>query len=243
MSDSETESLEAVEVPAPPKKSRPPVSDERRKQMLENLAKGRKTRAANLSNQRLDKEKAQVKKEQEHKCDHCGSQFKYKASKTKHMKTCKNNPDNDVEVEDKHLDLPPKEKENIVVERKEKEIEEPLKLKVEKKRRKKKVIYKEYSSSSDSSDEEIVVVQKKKSRRKGRVVYADGVNSPQPPPLQRQPVQPVAPPKPQITDAQKQAILQRRQQEQKYAEMGRKQEVESNRIKMLSANMLRKNRF
>lgn len=242
MSDSEAESVEAVEVPAPPKKSRPPLSDERRKQMLENLAKGRKKRAENLSNQRLDKEKAQVKKEQEHKCDHCGSQFKYKASKTKHMKTCKNNPDNDVEVEDKPLDLPPKEKENVVVERKEKEIEEPLKLKVEKKRRK-KVIYKEYSSSDSDSDEEVVVVQKKKSRRKGRVVYADGVDFPQPPPMQRQPVQPAPAPKPQITELQKQAILKRRQEEQKYAEMGRKQEAESNRIKMLSANMLRKNRF
>lgn len=242
MSDSEAESVEAVEVPAPPKKSRPPLSDERRKQMLENLAKGRKKRAENLSNQRLDKEKAQVKKEQEHKCDHCGSQFKYKASKTKHMKTCKNNPDNDIEVEDKPLDLPPKEKENVVVERKEKEIEEPLKLKVEKKRRK-KVIYKEYSSSDSDSDEEVVVVQKKKSRRKGRVVYANGVDFPQPPPMQRQPVQPAPAPKPQITEEQKKAILQRRQEEQKYAEMGRKQEAESNRIKMLSANMLRKNRF
>ena len=240
MSDSEAESVEAVEVEVPKKKSRPPVSDERRKQMLENLAKGRKTRAENLSNQRLDKEKAQVKKEQEHKCDHCGSQFKYKASKTKHMKTCKDNQDND--VEDKPLDIPSKEKENVVVERKEKEIEEPLKSKVEKKRRK-KVIYKEYSSSDSDSDEEVVVIQKKKSRRKGRVVYANGVNSPQPPPLQRQSVQPVAPPKPQITEAQKKALLQRRQQEQKYAEMGRKQEAEANRIKMLSANMLRKNRF
>ena len=240
MSDSEAESVEAVEVPAPPKKNRPPMSDERRKQMLENLAKGRKKRAENLSNQRLDKEKAQVKKEQEHKCDHCGSQFKYKASKKKHMKTCKDNPDN-VDVEDKPLDLPPKE--NVVVERKEKEEEEPLKLKVEKKRRKKKVIYKEYSSSDSDSDEEVVVVQKRKPRRKGRVVYADGVDFPQPPPLQRQPVQPVPAPKPQITEAQKQAILQRRQQEQKYAEMGRKQEAEANRIKMLSANMLRKNRF
>jgi len=242
MSDSEAESVEAVEVEVPKKKSRPPVSDERRKQMLMNLAKGRKTRAANLSNKRLEKEAAKVKEEQEHKCDHCGSQFKYKASKTKHMKTCKDNPDNDVEVEEKPLDLPQKEKENVVVERKEKEIEEPLKSKVEKKRRK-KVIYKEYSSSDSDSDEEVVVIQKKKSRRKGRVVYANGVNSPQPPPLQRQSVQPVAPPKPQITEAQKKALLQRRQQEQKYAEMGRKQEAEANRIKMLSANMLRKNRF
>ncbi len=61
--------------------------------------------------------------------------------------------------------------------------------------------------------------------------------------MQRQPVAPAPAPKPQITEAQKQALLQRRQQEQKYAEMGRKQEAEANRIKTLSANMLRKNRF
>ena len=240
MSDSEAESVEEVEVQAPLKKGRPPMSDERRKQMLENLAKGRKTRAANLSNKRLEKETAKVKEEQEHKCDHCGSQFKYKASKNKHVKTCKDNPEN-VDVEDKPLDLPPKE--NVVVEKKEKEEEPPLKLKVERKRRKKKVIYKDYSSSDSDSDEEVVVVQKRKPRRKGRVVYADGVDFPQPTPLQRQSVQPVQPPKPQITEAQKQAILQRRQQEQKYAEIGRKQEAEANRIKTLSANMLRKNRF
>ena len=239
MSDSEAESVEEVEVQAPLKKGRPPMSDERRKQMLENLAKGRKTRAANLSNKRLEKEAAQVKKEQEHKCDHCGSQFKYKASKTKHMKTCKENPAA-IKEPDEPIVMP--EKENVV-EKKEKEEEEPLKLKVERKRRKKKVIYKEYSSSDSDSDEEVVVVQKRKPRRKGRVVYADGVDFPQPTPLQRQSVQPVQPPKPQITEAQKQAILQRRQQEQKYAEIGRKQEAEANRIKMLSANMLRKNRF
>ena len=242
MSDSEAESVEEVEVQTPLKKGRPPMSDERRKQMLENLAKGRKTRAANLSNKRLEKEAAQVKKEQEHKCDHCGSQFKYKASKSKHMKTCKENPAA-IKEPDEPIVMPEKEKENVVVEKKEKEEEEPLKLKVEKKRRKKKVIYKEYSSSDSDSDEEVVVVQKRKPRRKGRVVYADGVDFPQPTPLQRQSVQPVQPPKPQITEAQKQAILQRRQQEQKYAEIGRKQEAEANRIKMLSANMLRKNRF
>ena len=242
MSDSEAESVEEVEVQTPLKKGRPPMSEERRKQMLENLAKGRKTRAANLSNKRLEKETAKVKEEQEHKCDHCGSQFKYKASKTKHMKTCKENPAA-IKEPDEPIVMPEKEKENVVVEKKEKEEEEPLKLKVERKRRKKKVIYKEYSSSDSDSDEEVVVVQKKKSRRKGRVVYADGVEFPQPTPLQRQPVQPVQPPKPQITEAQKQEILQRRQQEQKYAEMGRKQEAEANRIKMLSANMLRKNRF
>ncbi len=43
MSDSETESdkdsVEAVEVEPPKKKTRPPMSEERRKKMLENLAK------------------------------------------------------------------------------------------------------------------------------------------------------------------------------------------------------------
>ena len=68
MSDSE-ESVEAVEV-EPPKKSRPPISDERRKQMLENLAKGRKKRQENLSNKRLEKEQTQVKKQKENSCDY-----------------------------------------------------------------------------------------------------------------------------------------------------------------------------
>ena len=62
MSDSEAESVEAVEV-EPPKKSRPPISDARRKQMLENLAKGRKKRQENLSNKRLEKEQKEVKKQ------------------------------------------------------------------------------------------------------------------------------------------------------------------------------------
>ena len=230
MSDSEAESVEAVEVQAPPKKGRPPMSDERRKAMLENLAKGRKTRAANLSNKRLEKEVAQVKKEQEHKCDHCGSQFKYKASKTKHMKTCKDNPEN-VDVEDKPLDLP--EKENVVVERKEKEEEEPPKPKAEKKKKKKKVVY---VSSDDSSSDEEIVYKKKKSKRK--VVY---MNNPVPVPA---PAPTPAPaPKPQISEAQKQAYIKKRQEMEKYAEIGRKQEAEANRIKTLSANMLRKNRF
>ena len=63
MSESEAESVEAVEVEPPKKKTRAPMSEERRKQMLENLAKGRKARAENLSNKRLVKEQEQVKKE------------------------------------------------------------------------------------------------------------------------------------------------------------------------------------
>ena len=174
MSDSEAESVEAVEVQAPPKKSRPPMSDERRKAMLENLAKGRKTRAANLSNKRLEKEVAQVKKEQEHKCDHCGSQFTYKASKTKHMKTCKENPAA-IKEPDEPIVMSEKEKENVVVERKEKEEEEPPKPKAEKKKKKKKVVY---VSSDDSSSDEEIVYKKKKSKRK--VVY---MNNPAPAPV------------------------------------------------------------
>ena len=227
MSESEAESIEAVEVEPPKKKTRPPMSEERRKQMLENLAKGRKARAENLSNKRLVKEQEQMKKEQEHKCDYCGSQFKYKASKTKHMKTCKENPNNNIEVEDKPLDLP--EKENVKVERKEKEIEEPPKMKEEKKKKKKKVIY----VSDDSSSEEEIVYKKKKSKR--QVVY---MNEPAPAPAPAP-----APQRPLITEAQKQAIMKKRAEEARYAELGRKQEADANRIKMLSANMLRKNRF
>jgi len=230
MSDSEAESVEPVEVEPPKKKTRAPMSEERRKQMLENLAKGRKARAENLSNKRLVKEQEQVKKEQEHKCDYCGSQFKYKASKTKHMKTCKENPNNNIEVEDKPLDVEPKE--NVKVERKEKEIEEPPKMKEEKKKKKKKVVY---VSSDDSSSEEEIVYKKKKSKRK--VVYLNQpAPSPAPPPTP-------APQRPLITEAQKQAIMKKRQEEARYAELGTKQEADSNRIKMLAANMIRKNRF
>ena len=241
MSESETESVEAVEVKVPdPKKTRQPMSDERRKKMLENLAKGRKKRAENLSNKRLEKEQSDLIKEKEHKCDYCGSQFKYKTSKIKHMKTCKDNP-NYVKIEDKPLEVEPVEPvENVKVERKEKEKEELPKPKVEKKK-KKKVVYKDYSSSDSSSEEEIIY-KRKKPKRKGTVVYLDGQsNFPQ----QQQPRQPVqqAPPKPQITPEQKALILKKRQEEQRYIEMGKKQEANANRIKQLSTNMLRKNRF
>jgi len=237
MSDSETESVEPVEVKAPEKKKRPPMTEQRRKQMLENLAKGRKARADNLSNKRIEKEQEQLKKEQEHKCDHCGSQFKYKTSKNKHMKTCKENPEYkpEVEVEDKPVETPPKENENVEVERKEKEEKAPPKPKG----KKKKVVY---VSSDDSSSDEEVVYKKKKSKK--RVVYVERPTAiPPPPVLQRQNAQAPAPTRPLITEAQKQAIMKKRQDDARYAEMGRKQEADANRIKALSANMIRKNRF
>ena len=235
MSESETESVEAVEVPAPKKKTRAPMTEERRKQMLENLAKGRKTRQTNLSNKRLEKEQKQVKTEQEHKCSYCGSQFKYKASKTKHEKTCKDNPNinNDDVIQEKPMEEPPK---NDVVEKIENKIIEPPVMKEEKpKKKKKKVVY--VSSSDDSSSDEEVVYKKRKSKK--RVVYMQSPPpQPQPQPQpQRQPV------RPQITEAQRQMILKKRQEDMKYAQMGREQEANANRIKQLSANMLRKNRF
>jgi len=236
MSDSESESVEPVEVKAPEKKKRPPMTEQRRKLMLENLAKGRKTRAENLSNKRLEKEQEQVKKEQEHKCDHCGSQFKYKTSKNKHMKTCKENPDYkpEEEVEEKPVDTLPKENENVEMERKEKEEKPPPK---EKGKKKKKIVY---VSDDSSSDEEIVY--KKKSKK--RVVYVERpAPIPPPPVLQRQNAEAPAPSRPLITEAQKQAIIKKRAEEARYAQMGRMQEEKANKIKQLSANMLRKNRF
>jgi len=233
MSESETESVEAVEVPAPKKKTRQPMSEERRKQMLENLAKGRKTRQTNLSNKRLEKEQKQVKTEQEHKCSYCGSQFKYKASKTKHEKTCKDNPNinNDDVIQEKPMQEPPKDD---VVEKIENKIIEPPVMKEEKpKKKKKKVVY--VSSDESSSDEEVVY---KKRKSKKRVVYMQT-----PPPSPQPQPQPLQPARPQITEAQRQMILKKRQEDMKYAKIGREQEANANRIKQLSANMLRKNRF
>jgi len=233
MSESETESVEAVEVPAPKKKTRAPMTEERRKQMLENLAKGRKTRQTNLSNKRLEKEQKQVKTEQEHKCSYCGSQFKYKASKTKHEKTCKDNPNinNDDVIQEKPMQEPPKED---VVEKIENKIIEPPVMKEEKpKKKKKKVVY--VSSDESSSDEEVVY---KKRKSKKRVVYMQT-----PPPSPQPQPQPLQPARPQITEAQRQMILKKRQEDMKYAKIGREQEANANRIKQLSAHMLRKNRF
>jgi hypothetical protein len=236
MSESETESVdsvEPVEIKAPEKKKRTPMTEQRRKLMLENLAKGRKTRAENLSNKRLEKEKEQVKKEQEYRCDHCGSQFKYKTSKNKHMKTCKKNPDY-IEVEDKPVEIPPKENKNVEVEIKEKKEEAPAKPKENKK---KKVVY----VSDDSSSDEEIIYKKKKSKR---VVYVERPTAtPHPPQIHRQNTQPQAPQRPLITEEQKQLILKKRQEDAKYAQMGRMQEANANRIKNLSANMIRKNRF
>jgi len=233
MSESETESVEAVEVPAPKKKTRQPMSEERRKQMLENLAKGRKTRQTNLSNKRLEKEQKQVKTEQEHKCSYCGSQFKYKASKTKHEKTCKDNPNinNDDIIQEKPMEEPPK---NDVVEKIEnKIIEQPVMKEEKPKKKKKKVVY--VSSDESSSDEEVVY---KKRKSKKRVVYMQA-----PPPSPQPQPQPLQPARPQITEAQRQMILKKRQEDMKYAKIGREQEANANRIKQLSAHMLRKNRF
>ena len=225
-SESDKESVDAVEVEPPKKKTRPPLSDDRRAKLLENLAKGRKTRSENLTKNRLDKEKEQKEIEKQFKCEFCSSQFKYKASCTKHKKVCPSNPDNEgkappqtfplkAEVEKKPLEPPPEPKE---------EIKEEIK-----KKKKKKVVYVDDDSSSD---EEIVY---KKRRSKKNIVYVNNP-APTPPP-------PPVPTRPQLTEQQKEMILKKRQEEARYIQMGREQETNANRIKKMSANMLRKNRF
>lgn len=238
MSDSESESeAESVEVLAPPKKTKQPISEERRKQMLENLAKGRKTRAENLSNKRLAKEQDDVKKAKDNRCDYCDSEFKYKASKTKHMKTCKQNPSN-VEVEDKPLEIEPKE--NVKVERKEKENIEPPKPKEALKKKKKQVVYTEMSESSSSeSEEEIVIRRRKSSKRRPRRVVEARRPAPAPAPA---PI-PKPAPVPQLSQSQKDLLLRRKDEQERLHFLAMKQKSEEDRIKQLAANMVRKNRF
>tara|TARA_B100000787_G_scaffold169301_1_gene160128 strand:+ start:1009 stop:1722 length:714 start_codon:yes stop_codon:yes gene_type:complete len=237
MSDSESEA-ETVEVETPPKKTKQPISEERRKQMLENLAKGRKKRAENLSNKRLAKEEDDVKKAKDNRCDYCDSEFKYKASKTKHMKTCKQNPSN-VEVDDKPLEIEPKE--NVKVEKKENETIEAPKPK-EALKKKKKVVYTELSESSSSESEEEIVIRRRKSskRRPRRVVEAQ---RPAPAPIPRPAPIPKPAPVPQLTQSQKDLLNRRKDEQERLHFLARKQKSEEDRIKQLAANMVRKNRF
>jgi len=227
MSDSEAESVEPVEVetPSPQKKTRANMSEDRRKQMLQNLAKGRKSRSENLNKKRLEKEAELKEKEHDFKCEFCDTVFKYKSSCTKHKKICSANPANEgkeppqtfpvkAEVEKKPLEPPP----------------EPPKEEKKEKKKKKKVVY----IDSDSSSDEEVIYKKKKTKK--NIVY---VNNPAPAPAPPAPV----PTRPQLTEEQKQMILKKRQEEARYAQMGRETEANANRIKALSANMLRKNRF
>ncbi len=226
MSDSEAESLEPVEVETPPsQKKRQPMSEDRRKKMLENLAKGRKSRSENLNKKRLEKEAELKANENDFKCEFCSTVFKYKSSCTKHKKICSANPANEGKEEpqifpvkaeiEKKLDPPP----------------EPPKEEKKHNKKKKKVVY---VDSDSSSDEEVIY----KKRSKKKVVY---VNNPTPTPAPPPP--PPVPTRPQLTQEQKQMILKKRQEEARYAQMGRETEANANRIKMMSANMLRKNRF
>jgi len=228
MSDSEAESIEPVEVEVetPPKKTRRPMSEDRRKKMLENLAKGRKSRSENLNKKRLEKEAELKANENDFKCEFCSTVFKYKSSCTKHKKICSANPAN--EGKDEPQIFPVKDE----VEKK--KLEPPPEPKVEKKHNKKKTKKVVYIDSDSSSDEEVIY----KKRSKKNVVY---VNNPTPTPAPPPP--PPVPTRPQLTQEQKQLILKKRQEEARYAQMGRETEANANRIKMMSANMLRKNRF
>ena len=93
MSDPETEEEIKNEVIEKPKK-KAPISEARRKMLLENLAKGRKKRAENLTKKRDNVEKEEL---EALKCSYCRQPFKYNASKTTHEKSCKQTPNNKVE--------------------------------------------------------------------------------------------------------------------------------------------------
>jgi hypothetical protein len=233
MSDSENEAEVKNEVIETPKKKQP-IDEARRKMLLQNLAKGRATRSANLIKKRDNKEKAEL---EALKCTYCRQAFKYNASKTKHEKSCKKNPINKVEEttpvveENKEAVEKVEEKPEVVAE------EKPIKLK-----KKKKVVYKDESSDSDS-DDEIIVRRKRKPR--GKVVYLDGRDHFSSPPQQQTlpPVRPQAPPKPQLSLEQQQAMLREKQQNEYFMKVGKEQVMKQNKIKELAQNMSKRRGF
>ena len=227
MSDAENEEIKNVVTEKPKKKA--PISEERRKMLLENLAKGRKKRAENLTKKRDNVEKEEL---EALKCSYCRQPFKYNASKTKHEKTCKQNPNNKVE------ETPPVEEEKKEAVEKVEDKPEPVveEKEVVKPKKKKKVVYKDISSDSDS-EEEIVVRRKRKPR--GKIVYLDGSEQfPSPPQLQRsQAVRPQAPPKQQMSLEQQQALLKQKQQNEYFMKVGKEQVLKQNKIKEMARNM------
>ena len=228
MSDPETEEEIKNEVIEKPKK-KAPISEARRKMLLENLAKGRKKRAENLTKKRDNVEKEEL---EALKCSYCRQPFKYNASKTKHEKTCKQNPNNKVEET-----LPIEEEKKEAVEKVEDKPELVVEEKPIKPKKKKKVVYKDISSDSDS-EEEIVVRRKRKPR--GKIVYLDGSEQylPNPPQLQRSPpVRPQAPSKPQMSLEQQQALLKQKQQNEYFMKVGKEQVLKQNKIKEMARNM------
>lgn len=226
MIDPENEEEIKNEVIEKPKK-KAPIDEARRKMLLANLAKGRATRAANLTKKRDNVEKEELEKL---KCSYCRQPFKYNSSKTKHEKSCKQNPNNKVEetspVEEEKKEAVEKVEEVVDQVSEEKEVVKPKK--------KKKVIYKDISDSD--SEEEIIVRRKRKPR--GKIVYLDGSELyPQAPQLQRSPPVKQAPPKPQLTLEQQQQLLKQKQQNEYYIKLGKEQVIKQNKIREMAKNM------
>lgn len=230
--DSENEAEVKNEVIETPKKKQP-IDETRRKMLLQNLAKGRKTRAENLIKKRDNKEKDEL---EALKCKYCRQAFKYNTSKTKHEKLCKKNPNNKIEET-----TPIVEEKKETVENLEEVVDQVAEEKeVVKPKKKKKVVYKDESSDSD---DEIIVRRKRKPR--GKVVYLDGRDHFSSPPQQQTlpPVRPQAPPKPQLSLEQQQAMLREKQQNDYYLKVGKEQVMKQNKIKELAQNMSKRRGF
>tara|TARA_Y100000356_G_scaffold126850_1_gene125098 strand:- start:795 stop:1457 length:663 start_codon:yes stop_codon:yes gene_type:complete len=190
-----------------PAKVRKPMSDARKKQVLENLARGR-IKAAET--RRLKKEKELKEKE-----------LRDKAVNESKLEPVNIEPKQEVKEEVKQEEL------------KEKEVKEELKEEPKPiKKKKKKVVYEEESDSS-SSEEEIVIRRRKRSSRPKKVRL---VNEPVPtPPPTPTPVAPKKTITPQEYEAlrRKHLILQRQKQleSQKNSETERIRQLSQNMLK------------
>jgi len=117
------------------------VTPERKKQLLEQLARGRATARKNKENQKTEI----------YKCDYCDKKFKSKSARSNHENKCKNQRKEKTIEEEKPPPTPS--------------------VSPEIKKKKKKVVYQEESDSSSSSEEEIIIRRKKTRKpRKVRVV-------------------------------------------------------------------------
>jgi len=149
----EDDPIEETEEKTVAKKKRT-VTPERKKQLLEQLARGRETARKNKENQKTEI----------YQCDFCDKKFKSKSARSNHENKCKNQR---------------KEKKAIETEE-EKQPPTPC-VSPEIKKKKKKVVYEEESDSSSSEEEEIVIRRKKKSRKPRKVKVVKEKEEPQAP--------------------------------------------------------------
>ena len=189
------------------------MTPERKKQLLEQLARGRATARKNKENQKTEI----------YKCDYCDKKFKSKSARSNHENKCKNQR---------------KEKKSIETEEK---IPPTPSASPEIKKKKKKVIYQEEDSeSSSSSEEEIVIRRKKKSRKPRKVKIVKDKEELQPQAPAPAPAQPPA--KPTITKEQYDQLIRLRNENVKQKELEDKNNKEKLRISNLVNGMVRKKR-